>query len=106
MTPDQAKEHLLEVADSGVVTRSRKYVEIQLDVGTWDALQDWKRQGAVLSEPAPAVDRNAVLALLRHELQLDENGDSNCGVQPLPGWETGYCAGLRTAYRALKGHAK
>ena len=49
MTPDQAKEHLLEVAASGIVTRTRKYVEIQLDAGTWDALQDWKRQGAAIS---------------------------------------------------------
>ena len=42
------------------------------------------------------------LSVLRRELQLDENGDSTCGVEPLAGWETGYCAGLRTAYRILK----
>lgn len=53
MTLDQAKDHLLEVAASGIATRSRKYVEIQLDVGTWNALQDWKRQGAALSETVP-----------------------------------------------------
>ena len=50
VTPEQAKEHLLEVAASGIVTRMRKYVEIQLDAETWDALQDWKKQGAALSE--------------------------------------------------------
>lgn len=53
MTPAQAKEHLLEVAASGIVTRTRKYVEIQLDCATWDALQDWKRNDAPVSENAP-----------------------------------------------------
>ena len=47
-----------------------------------------------------------VLAVLRRELQLDENGDNVCGADPLPGWETGYCAGLRTAYRTLKNAAE
>ena len=47
--------------------------------------------------------RDEALASLRRKLQLDENGDNVCGAEPLPGWETGYCAGLRTAYRALKG---
>ena len=42
------------------------------------------------------------LEILRRELQLDDNGDNTCGAEPLPGWETGYCAGLRTAYRTLK----
>lgn len=50
MTPEQAKEHLLEVAASGIVTRARKYVEIQLDLSTWDELQDWKRSGAPVSD--------------------------------------------------------
>ncbi len=49
--------------------------------------------------------RDAALEVLRRELQLDDNGDSFFGVAPLPGWETGYCAGLRTAYRALKNAA-
>ena len=60
MTLDQAKEHLLEVAASGIATRTRKYVEIQLDAGTWDALQDWKRQGAAL-RAAPPTTKPATL---------------------------------------------
>ena len=44
----------------------------------------------------------AALAFLRRDLQIDENGDNASGAAPQPGWETGYCAGIRTAYRALK----
>src|SRR3990167_305025 len=55
---------------------------------------------------AAPLDRNAAsedaLTVLRRELQVDENGDGVSGADPLPGWETGYCAGIRTAYRALK----
>ena len=49
-----------------------------------------------------ATARNDALAFLRITLQLDENGDNDCGAAPQEGWETGYCAGLRAAYRALK----
>ena len=42
-----------------------------------------------------------ILSFLRRDLQVDENGDNACGAEPMAGWETGYCAGLRTAYRAL-----
>lgn len=59
---------------------------------------------------APRVPPSATAAvdpleLLRAELKLDENGDNACGVEPGPGWENGYCAGLRTAYRTIKNAA-
>ena len=42
-------------------------------------------------------------ALAEAFCNMDENGDP-VGAQPEPGWETGYAAGLRTAYRTLKAH--
>ena len=59
---------------------------------------------AALSAVSETVPTNieAALAILRRELKLDYNGDNASGVVPLPGWENGYEAGLRTAYRALK----
>ena len=51
-----------------------------------------------------SAQRDAVLAFLRAELNVDEDGDP-VGAQPEAGWETGYCSGIRHVYRALKGNA-
>ena len=61
MTPEQAKEHLQEVAASGIVTRTPKYVEIQLDLSTWDALQDWKIGGAPVPSARPSLAATSAL---------------------------------------------
>ena len=55
-------------------------------------------------QPAVAAPdwRETALAILRRDCQLDEHGDSFCGVDPMSGWETGYCAGQKSAYCALK----
>jgi hypothetical protein len=42
-----------------------------------------------------------MLAYLRAELKVDENGDP-VGAQPSTVWEDGYCAGVRYVYRILK----
>ena len=45
--------------------------------------------------------RGAVLAFIRKEFAADDNGEP-VGALPPPGWETGYCAGIRSIYLALK----
>ena len=52
----------------------------------------------VLSDTA---QRDEMLAYLRAELKVDENGDP-VGAQPSTVWENGYCAGVRYVYRILK----
>ena len=70
----------------------------------------WWASQSVEQMEAEAADelsrsRDEALSILRRECQLDENGDNNCGAGPYGLWETGYCAGLRTAYRALENAA-
>lgn len=48
--------------------------------------------------------REDLLALIRKECAVDDNGDP-VGAQPEQGWETGYCAGVRTVYRLIKQRA-
>src|SRR3990167_8990006 len=74
-------------------------------IGT-DMTAEHKLKGFLgLSAQQPESSREAVLAVLRSRLRLDENGDDANGIKPQPGWETGYCAGIRTAYRVLKNNA-
>lgn len=55
------------------------------------------------AEAALEKAREVALAHLRSELQVDENGDDVSGAEPSTLWESGYCAGIRHAYRTLKG---
>ena len=98
------------VAPQGKTIPSYQEIAEQTFGTLWQEAQpaDWAlivhyMRTAPRSDTAPF---NEAMAFLRQELQLDHNGDNASGAAPLAGWETGYCAGLRTAYRALKNHKK
>ena len=43
-----------------------------------------------------------LMAKIRTDQGVDENGDPALDALPAPGWETGYAAGIRSIYLLLK----
>lgn len=74
------REHLLEVAASGIVTRTRKYVEVQIGAETWDAIQDWKRAVGTASETKERTDAATIIERKARALTEEYcRGDSGPG---------------------------
>ena len=45
---------------------------------------------------------STLMAQIRTDQEVDENGDPSPDALPSPGWETGYAAGIRSIYLFLK----
>lgn len=55
---------------------------------------------AALEAPSARGDNAELLAIIRHNESVDENGDP-VGAKPETKWEEGYAAGIRCLYRFL-----